>query len=287
MHVDIRITRTFLRIFPRPARILVGLLLANTILVTNSNADLILTAPPRESSELGKAMYEPIAEGLSTLMGELVVYQRPKGWFDYSKNMRNNKYDIVFDGPHFTAWRLKHLDHTPVASLPGKLKFFVVANESDDELKKLHDLVGQKICGILSPNLGTDLVLSQYDNPAIQPIIYSVKGDMLAVFNRFKEGKCRAAILRDIAYDKLAAAQKQSLKIIYKTNPMPNQTITIAPKLKKHRREIESFMTSPSGASASEKLLARYSNKARYFVPTVVKNYRGVEELIEGVVFGW
>ena len=278
MHIDIHNTRLFLG----PLLILVSILFS-----ASSNAELILTAPPRESSELGKTLYEPLAEQLSELVGEPVVYQQPKGWSDYAKNMRADKYDIVFDGPHFTAWRLKHLKHIAVASLPGKLRFVVVVNKSDSQLNKLHDLVGQKICGILSPNLGTDLVISQYTNPAVQPVIYSVTGDMLDVYRSFMDGKCHAAILRDFTYEKLAAAQKQALKIIYHTNPMPNQAITISPRLEKHSQELKTFMISAGGASAAQKLLARYSKKAQYFVPAMAKHYRGVEQLIEGVVYGW
>jgi len=258
-----------------------------TFLANTVQAELIFTAPPRESADKASKIYGPLAEQLSNLIGERVVYEQPAGWFDYARNMRDGKYDIVFDGPHFAAWRVKNLNHIPIATLPGHLNFLLVSHKSDSSIKTIRDLTGKKICGLLSPNLGTNLIFNSFNNPVLQPIIYEVKGGMKQVYQSFKDRKCEAAILRDSAYYRLPKQEKGQIKILMKTKPMPNQTITVSTRLKDNANKIAKFMVSRDGAIAAENLLSRYSKKNKYFEKTSAKEYSGIEDLLEGVVFGW
>lgn len=254
---------------------------------STAKADYILSAPPRESGMLAKETYEPLAAYLSKLLGDKVVYQQPNGWFDYAQKMRKGQYDIVFDGPHFAAWRVKHLHHIPVAVLPGTLDFVLIAHVDDDEITKTIDLNGKKICGMVSPNLGTSLIYELFENPVLQPIIQEVKGSMQEVYRAFKSGQCRAAILRNINYDRLPKEDQESVKIVAKTKSLPNQTITISQRLEKNARQIADFMISSEGAVAAHGLLSRYSKNAPYFESTNSERYKGIENLLEGVVWGW
>ncbi|KPJ96360.1 MAG: hypothetical protein AMJ53_00875 [Gammaproteobacteria bacterium SG8_11] len=262
--------------------------LLNILFITSiANADYILTAPPRENGELGKETYEPLANYLSQLLGDKVVYQQPNGWFDYTQKMRDGRYDIIFDGPHFAAWRVKHLQHIPIAVLPGTLDFVLIAKANDQEITKTKDLNGKKICGMLSPNLGTSLVYELFENPVLQPVIEEVRGGMQEVYNSFKNGHCRAAILRNDNYENLPAAEQASVKVIAKTKSLPNQTITVSKRLEKNAQQIADFMVSQEGALAAQGLLSRYSKSAPYFETTSSDRYKGIEDLLEGVVWGW
>lgn len=251
------------------------------------NAELIFTAPPRENAEKASKLYGPLAEELSNILGEKVVYEQPAGWFDYARNMRDGKYDIIFDGPHFAAWRVKNLKHIPIAALPGNLNFMLVTRKSASSIKTIRDLTGKKICGLLSPNLGTNLIYNGFKNPVLQPIIYEVKGGMKQVYRAFKQRKCDAAILRDAAYFRLPKSERAQIKILMKTKPLPNQTITISSRLKDNANKIAQFMVSQDGAMAADNILSRYSKKNKYFEKTSINEYSGIEDLLEGVVFGW
>ena len=44
-----------------------------------SHADIVFTAPPRENPDTAKALYEPIAEKLSSLLKENVIFEAPHG----------------------------------------------------------------------------------------------------------------------------------------------------------------------------------------------------------------
>lgn len=257
------------------------------LIYSTTMADVIFSAPPREDAERGNEIYLPIVEKLSEILGEKVVYEQPGTWLEYSRKMRQGYYDIVFDGPHFTAWRMKHLDHTPIVTLPGRLSFLLVVNKNDVEIKAPRDLVGKQICGMASPHLATDMIYDLYKNPVLQPQIYDVRGQMKDVYLAFKAGKCRATIFRDAAFQHLPKKEKEQLKIIAKTRTLPNQTISVSDRLKANANKLATFFTSKDGAIVSEGILSRYSKKEKYFQGATVAEYSGAETILEESIFGW
>lgn len=251
-------------------------------------ADYILSAPPRESASRGKEIYGPIANKLSKLLGENVVYEQASSWAAYATNMRKGRYDIVFDGPHFNGWRQRHLKHTPIVSLPGELSFLIITKKEHTTIKTPRDLIGKSICGFPSPHLGTDLVYAMFNNPVLQPIIYEVKGGQKQAYEAFKQGKCQATIFRESLYKKLPKSEMTETKIVAVTTSLPNQSFSISERLLKNRERIMGFLTSKEGASTANELLSRYSKHAKYFMQAPVDTqYAAAADVLEGVVWGW
>lgn len=251
------------------------------------SADVVFSAPPRESVERGEKIYGPLVRYLSEILHEKVVYEHPKGWARYTKDMREGKYDIIFDGPHFGAWRIKNIDHYPVAKLPGNLTFVILANSASKHVNTERDLVGIDICALASPNLGTVVLYNIFNNPVNVPQIYEVTGGFKAVYRALKQGKCKAAVVRDNLYYALNAKDKSKVKIIVKTKPMPNQTITVSKRLAKKVGTLSKSLTSAEGARSSQKLLARFSKNKKAFKSANVREYKNIENLLTGVVWGW
>ncbi|MGD8559683.1 MAG: PhnD/SsuA/transferrin family substrate-binding protein [Gammaproteobacteria bacterium] len=250
-------------------------------------AELILTAPPRENAQKGNAMYGPIAEELSKALGQKVIYQQPKNWADYANKMRDGYYDIVFDGPHFVAWRQKNLKHLPVVSLPGSLAFYIVTHKNNKEINNKRDLIGRKICGFPSPHLATDLVYGIFDNPVIQPDIYEVRGGQRNSFQAFKDGKCEATIFRTALYKVLPDEIRNTLKIVAETKSLPNQTISVSQRLHKQANVIADTLLSKNGLMSADKLLSRYSKRKKQFIRADPEKFTDAANILEGRVWGW
>ncbi len=142
------------------------------------SSSLIFTAPPRETPEAGIKVYTPIASYLTQLLGVTVTYKHPGNWLNYQREMRNDKYDIVLDGPHFVAWRVAHLGHEPLVKLPGKLRFLLLTDKNNTELDHADKLIAKRICAISPPHLSTLAILDYYRNPVRQPVIKGIKGGM-------------------------------------------------------------------------------------------------------------
>lgn len=252
-------------------------------------AALILSAPPREDATKGKEIYEPLAKLISEVTGEKVEYVHPKGWLDYSTEMRAGNYDIVFDGPHFAAWRMVHLNHQPVARLPGTLDFVVISRKDNKKMRSRRSVGRGTLCGLASPNLGTVSVLAEFQDSIVAPKVVEVKGGFKKVYEAFKEGKCDVAVLRDNVWNKSVSKEdKQELRVLYKVNPLPNQTVTVGPRINaKSRVAISTALQSKDGAIAGDKILDRFSKQSKQFIKSDTSEYKDLEKLLEGVVFGW
>lgn len=253
-------------------------------------ADLVMTAPPRESAEAGQKIYGPLAKHISTLIGANVVYQHPSNWLNYQRNMRDNKYDIIFDGPHFISWRHVHLKNDVLVKLPGTLEFYLIARAEDKSINTMGDLIGKKICGISPPNLSTLTILDRFRNPVRQPVIVGIKGGMGKVYQSFANGKCKAAVLRTTYFKKkLSKEQRDKLKILFHSAPLPNQGISVSTRLSAPaKNKILQSLTLGDGVKVSQGVVKRFGGKkAKAFIPAKNDEYIGHNMFLEGIIFGW
>ena len=254
--------------------------------------DLILSAPPREKAEAGMKLYGPVAAHLTKLLGVKVSYKHPGNWLKYQREMRNDKYDIVFDGPHFIAWREEHLGHEALVKLPGKLQFMLVTDKDSETIKEANDLIGKNICGISPPNLSTLSVLDYYRNPVRQPTIKGIKGGMGKVYKSIAvkdKNKCDAAVLRTAFHKKkLKPEQKALIKTLFKSKVMPNQGVSVSRRVSLELKlRMKESLTTGDGVDSTKGIIKRFAGKAKSFIPVNEKEYAGYNDLLEGVIFGW
>lgn len=252
------------------------------------HADLILSAPPRELPEAGIKLYGPLASHLTELLGEKVTYRHPNNWLEYQRDLRKGVYDIVFDGPHFVSWRVEHLHHDVLVKLPGSLEFVVAAYEEAAHINTIQDLVGKKVCAIPPPNLSTLTMMEQFKNPVRQPVIWDVRGGFLNVYKALQRRECVAAVFRADFYDKrLNGNSRLGLKAIFRSKPLPNQAISVGPRLDTDKKaKIIRSLTVGEGKNATLTISKRFaSNQA--FIEANREEYLTLNNLLEGVVFGW
>ena len=255
----------------------------------SASAELILTAPPRENKEAGSKLHQPLADRLTKLLKEQVTYKHPGNWLAYQRDMRNDAYDIIFDGPHFISWRIKNRSHTALAKLPGSLQFVIVGREGDETVTRPSDLVGKKICGIPPPNLGTLTVYAAYIHPARQPVIVPVRGGFKKVYKYFKQGKCDAAVFRTTFYaKKLNDEQRKITKVLLNTDALTNQGISVSTRVSKPARKIIiNAVTQGNRIPATRNILKRFGGKAKAFRRANNNDYKKDYKFLEGVIFGW
>jgi len=204
--------------------------------------------------------------------------------------MKRGKFDIVFDGPHFASWRIKHLNHTAVAKLPGTLQFHLVAMAANDRINMPRDMGAKKVCVIPPPNLSAMLMLTRLDQDAREPVIKAAKGGMKGVYKGLKSGRCETAMLRSFFYNKkLNEQQRSELKIIYSSPVLPNQMITVGKRIQHADLEkITESLINGEGVVASQNIVKRFAGKqAKALVEVQENEYAGYSVLPEEVVMGW
>lgn len=254
----------------------------------NSNlfADIIFSAPPRGTETNERATYEPLANAMSEAIGEKVQYVYPRDFIQYSVDMQKGRYDIVFDGPHFSQWRVKNLNHTILVNLPENLQFLVVMPQARTRVNTIHDLVYEKICAQLTPQLGTLMLLQNYSARAAEPQLELVHGEN-RVYSSFLSGKCTGAVLRDKTFFKMSPAERAGYKVIYKSPTAPNDAITANNKInQQQRKDLIKLLTNPQAMKVAEPIFNRFSRNAIAFNVVDPKQYEGLDELLL-LAFGW
>jgi len=256
---------------------------------STASAELILTAPPRESIEDGSRLYEPLAKALSELLGEPVTYRHPGDWHNYQKQLKDDAYDIVFDGPHFAAWRMDAFGATPLVRLPGSLSFVLVTYAGNKGVSEPKDLLGMRVCTLPSPNLGTLTLFSMFPNPVIQPEFLTVTGGFRQVADKFFAGECHGAIMRSsFYYQKLTDKERDLTKVIQKSQPIINQGITVSRRVDINQQyKMLQALTTSSSAKVMRPLLDRFAANADSFIPARREEYIGQNLLHDNMMFGW
>jgi ABC-type phosphate/phosphonate transport system substrate-binding protein len=251
--------------------------------VKSINSELVFSAPPRGSYQEEVAIYQPVVDLLTKVIGRKVVYQYSDNWLSYSKDMTEGNYDIVFDGPAFNGWRIEKLSHTPIVRLPEDFVFVVITKADNDRIKQMKDLAGRKICAHAPPNLGTLTMLSQFDNPARQPLIIETKG----WDNSYKamiDGKCAATVVPIKNLTKNDAGVKKLTKTLAQHHAMPNQAISVGPRIAPElHKKIAQALLSEEGKQATAKLRAAYAGKD--FIPTSRDDYAGLGDLLKTSIY--
>lgn len=239
----------------------------------------VFSAPPRESAQAAVEIYGPIAAYLSAATGKKVVYRQPANWIAYQTEMRKGDYDIVFDGPHFNAWRATHLRHNILSKAPGDHSFVVVVKKDNDKMRELKQLNGRRICGMSPPNLGTLTVLNEFDNPARQPVIVNTES-WSAIYSSMQAGQCAAAILPERNFAKLDP-QGTEARIIFKAKTFPNQALSAGPRVApEDQMIIARALASPNARAATAKLRETYALSGD-FLPVAKDDYAGVASILK------
>lgn len=249
--------------------------------------ELVLSAPPREDRAEAEKIFGPLANYLSEQLGRKVVYRQPVSWAAYTVALRNGEYDFVFDGPHFAAWRMVHLQHQPLVKLPGTLQFVVVTAAANGRVKRLADLRSSTLCAMASPNLATNAVLTEF-GPVASPDIVTAEG-FVGIARSFEAGNCEAMVLRDSFFRKMPEEKRAKLKVIHTSPGYANQTLTAGPRVPAEQlNKLALALVSEQGSKVCGELISRFADKsAKSLTLASAEEFRGNNLLLEGVVWGW
>jgi ABC-type phosphate/phosphonate transport system substrate-binding protein len=254
---------------------------------TNKNVDshvlstLVFSAPPRETPEEGRRIYQPIAEYLSQIIGRPIHYNHPGNWLSYQSNMLRGQYDLIFDGPHFNSWRIAHLQHQTLAKLGEAHTFAVIVRHEKNNIGSIDDIVGKKLCGMNPPNLGTLAILSEFSNPARQPLLTNEIG-WHRIYQAVLNGKCTAGIV-PIANLRIFDPTGRSVRVIYRSQTLPNQAFSAGPRVAGEEKvKISHALLSLDMRGVLSALQATYGS-TRGFVATHQEDYNGIDRYLKDV----
>ncbi len=249
-----------------------------------AESDVItFTTAPTQSLAQTKKIYGPLVEYLAKSTGKNIQLVAARNFLEYTSKMRKGEYDIIFDGPHFVNWRMEHINHQPIARLPGKLVFAAIVKDGG-VINNVKQLIGKKVCAVNSPNLATLMILDSFPNPVRQPVIVSARSFKDA-FKCLKSGKGQAAFLPLGFWKKFKKKGKTGgLRVLYTTkkNPLPTRTFSISKRLDAATiGAIQRALLNTEGQEGAQPLLKRFRRKN--FVDAPSSEFKGLSRLLLSV----
>ncbi len=241
--------------------------------ITDQQDALVLSAPPGESPELGMKIYKPVAEYLSQIIGRKIVYKHPGTWGVYHAEMQKGNYDLVFDGPHYNSYRTEKLGHNILVKISESHEFVFFVRNEPNGYTNLPQMAGHTFCTQAQPNLGTLVLLDQFDNPTRQPALISTDG-WKNIYKGVMSGRCDAGVL-PIADLKLFDHDKKT-RVIYIARALPSQAFSAGPRLPPaEQARIAQALISPTATAPTEQLRAAF-NIGKGFALANNQEYHGL-----------
>lgn len=244
---------------------------------------ITMTTAPTQSVADTLKLYGPLAEYLSKASGKPVRLVAVRNFLEYTSKMRKGEFDIIFDGPHFVSWRMQHIDHVPMARLPGEL-VFMAAVKDGGTISDVDQLVGKKVCAVNSPNLATLMVLDAFPNPVRQPVIVSRRSFKDAM-QCLKKGEGVAAFLPTKFWKKFEKKGKtKGFRLLHSTKkqPLPPRTFSISKRVDAATRDkITRALVESEGKPGALPILNRFRSKK--FVATRKSEYEDLDRLLLSV----
>jgi len=259
--------------------LLLLLVMANMHVIAKD--ELTFSTPPTQTKKSTEELYRPIVEYIQKVSGKKIKLIIADNFIEYSQDLLDDKYDIVFDGPQFIGWRIKKRNHEVIAKLPRKLNFLIFVRK-DAGIKKIRKLAGKRVCGIGSPNLMTLGLLDMYPNPASIPTIIPVTS-FKAALACVHEGKAVAAVVRNKFWHTRSAKQKKGLKVLYEAKRnWPDRGFSISKSVDvKTRKKIRKALLSPAVKEKAGLLFEKY--KAKHFIPAKRAEYAPLDKLLRPI----
>ena len=251
------------------------LLLFPLSLFAATNGELILSTAPTQSHKITKQLYGPLAQYLSTKTGKRVILKPAHNFIGYSSKLRHDRFDIVFDGPHLSAWRIAKHGHQPIARFPGDIQI-VVATKEDSPFKTLDDLINARVCAFASPNMLTMAFMKHFTNPVRQPFMLRAQG-FKGLQKCLRGGRGEVVVLRDKHWKKM---DQKGLRLIpVPKHSYPERTFTVSQRVDDQTRDqIRDALLSQEGKKVTAALLKRF--KKDHFVAAESKDYDTLDELL-------
>jgi ABC-type phosphate/phosphonate transport system substrate-binding protein len=248
-------------------------------LLLEDTGRLILSAAPRETPEQGAQRFAPLARYLSEAIGREIEYRHPGDWGVYRTQMVRGAYDIVFDGPHLTGWRIEHLHYHVLVRFAGDFTFALIARRDNPRVTQAAQVAGRTLCAHAPPNFATSLALALFDNPLRQPKLEITEG-WKNIYQGVAGGRCVAGI---VPVAELAALDPNAgtVRVLYRSPPYPNQAFSAGPRLsEKERQRLAQALTAPQAEDALRAIRGAYGMQ-QALVAADNGQYRGLARFLD------
>lgn len=270
-------SRTVCPVLP-PSHKMFGLILLIFLCIGSNRlfaAELTFAIHPLLPDEHTRQIYQPLADYLARTTGEKIRLITNANFLTHWQAMKQESYDLILDGPHFTAYRAEKMGYTVLAKLPGLISHSLVCSAEQMFLEPA-DLIGKTIATTSSPSLAALYLAQIYPNPMRQPdIVETVNVEQAAELA--VGDKVAAAIIPTPLL-----ARYPDLVTIHVTGQDPALGISAGPNVQPElqvmlRQALLNAHRDPAGRAVLEAM------NVEVLEPADAGSFRGTEQLLEGI----
>ncbi|MDH5785667.1 MAG: phosphate/phosphite/phosphonate ABC transporter substrate-binding protein [Chromatiales bacterium] len=244
---------------------------------------IVFSAAPTHTKAETNKLYKPLLNHLSQSTGRKFILETAANVVEFSTRMRLGQYDLIFDDPHLTAWRIVNMQYTPVVRLDGAIKIVVVA-KNDVSVNSLQELESGviRVCSLASPNISTVAFLSHFTSPVQQPSLIRTQGEK-ELLQCIMKGQGDAAVMHESLWASLDEKRRENYRIVAELGrEYPERTLSASTKIDETlRKQIAEAILSEEGQKATQAL--REALKRESFIPAGSEEYEGLQQLLRSV----
>ncbi len=257
---------------------LIFLLVALPLTLNAAEKPLILTTAPSQNRLITENLYRPFVRYLEGALREPIHFEVENSLSTYTYKMRNDEYDLVFDGPHFAGWRIDVKQHKPLVKLPGQASLVIAASLKAAHLTMADLAQGRaRVCAFPQPNILTMAFLKEFPNPLQRPTLLRVQ-ELAELEDCVLSGRGDVLVMQDSQWQESQNHDKLRL-INFKSTVYPNRTLTYGHRVSTATAEqLKALLLTPAGTEAASAVLKSYG--ADHFVEAHLSEYVGLGKLL-------
>ncbi len=257
---------------------LIPLLITLPLTLNAAEKPLIFTTAPSQNRLIIENLYRPFIRYLEGALGQPIRFEVESSLSTYTYKMRNDEYDLVFDGPHFAGWRIDVKQHKPLVKLPGQASLVVAASPKAAHLTMADLAQGRaRVCVFPQPNILTMAFLKEFPNPLQRPTLLRVQ-ELAELEDCVLSGRGDVLVMQESQWQESPNHAKLSL-IDFKSTAYPNRTLTFSHRVATATAEqLKTVLLTPAGAEAASAVLKSYG--ADRFVEAHLSEYAGLGKLL-------
>lgn len=191
------------------------------------DSPLVLLIQPLPREEMPGRSMQPLADYIAALSARRCAIDMPPNFPAYWEAVRRNRYDLAFDTPYFTDYRIQKFGFRVLVKTPETASYSLLMR-ADAPTRDPGWLVGRPVASLGLLSAGTLRLNALYPNPMRQPVLHDVQSTAEGV-RLLRAKKVEAAFL-PTSLIRTQIAQP-GIAIVLTTEPIPRMVLSASPRL--------------------------------------------------------
>jgi hypothetical protein len=239
-------------------------------------AELQFVVEPSYSEVRAREIYQPLVSYIESATGQKITLKTYRNYHVYWADMRKNVgWDIVFDDPHFTDYRMQRFGYVPLVKTAENTQYTLLSR-GVQENETVQSFVARPVASMPAPSLGYALILELFPNPIQQPMLVTTAQSWRDAAEIMNGEEADAAMV-----PKWLQNEYSNLPVITESREFPGAAISVNSSVDATVRQ--ALKTALLKMHEDQKLFEVLAEiGSTQFIEANAEEYRGSEQMLRG-----